>query len=144
MSGVFETAAGAFAVVGVADVLVRTGRDIYSFLSNVADAPEELNRLRESVKETLLLYQASIQCQDDLKTRKAPATPAGAASLLESATKALNRELQSLKLLIAKFKGFKTWSRVKFVLNNNRVDKAIQNLEHAKALLANALTLACR
>ncbi|KAF2825051.1 hypothetical protein CC86DRAFT_50534 [Ophiobolus disseminans] len=52
-------------------------------------------------------------------------------------------QLQGLKFLLAKFKGTKTWSRVKYVLNDTKVNKATQNLEHAKALLASALTVAC-
>jgi hypothetical protein len=144
MSGVFETAAGAFAVVGVADVLVRTGRELYSFLRDVADAPEGIKHLRDSIQETLVLYQTSKQCQDNLKARSTSATTSSAIPSLETANKSLNRELQSLKLLVSKFKGTKTWSRVKYVLSEAKVTKAIANLEHAKALLASALTLACR
>jgi hypothetical protein len=56
MSGAFEAAAGAFAVAGVADVLVRTSREICSFLGDVSDAPEEIMRLREVIRETVLIY----------------------------------------------------------------------------------------
>jgi hypothetical protein len=143
MSGL-ETAAGAFAVVGVADVLVRTGRELYNFLCDIADAPDDIKRLRELIKETVLLHQTSKKCQDDLQTRSASSTVTGAVRLLGSATKALDRELQSLKFLIAKFKGGRTWSRVKYVLSEAKMNKAIGRLEHAKVLLANALTLACR
>lgn len=143
MSGVLETTASAFAVVGFVDVLVRTGCEIYGFLRDVADAPKHVDRLRESIKETLVLYQTSKQCQNDLKIRSYSATTAGAVVSLESATKALDRELQRLQKLITKFKGTKTWSRVKYVLDEAKVNKALQNLEQTKALLASALTLAC-
>jgi hypothetical protein len=143
MSG-FETAASAFAVVGVVDVLLRTGRDLYSFLRDVADAPEELRRLCDSIKDNLTLYETSRQCRNDLQNRTASGAVSNALISLESANKALSRELQSLKLLVAKFKGVKTWSRVKYVLNESKVSKAVTALEYAKSLLANSLTLACR
>jgi hypothetical protein len=141
MSGAFEVAAGAFAVVGVADVLVRTGREIYNFLQDISDAPEDINRLQDFIWETVLLYQTSKKCQNDLRARKASTD---AVSSLETANKALNRELQSLRLSIGKFKGKKTWGRVKFVLGNARLNKTMGNLERVKNLLASALTLACR
>jgi hypothetical protein len=141
MSGALETAAGAFAVVGVADVLVRTGRELYSFLQDIQDAPEDITRLQNFIWETVLLYQTSKKCQNDLKARNASTD---AVSSLETANKALNRELQSLRLSIGKFKGNKTWGRVKFVLGNARLNKTMGNLERAKNILASALTLACR
>jgi hypothetical protein len=144
MSGAFETAACAFAVVGVADVLVRTGREVIGFLRDVADAPEDISRLHKAIKETVILAQTAIQCLNDLKARRATTTTTGAVAALESSTKGLNREVQALKLLIGKFKGNRTWSRVKYVLSETKVTKAIRNLEHSKSQLASALTLACR
>jgi hypothetical protein len=143
MSGAFEAAAGAFAVVGVADVLVRTGRELYSFLRDVAGAPEEIFRLGEVIVETLHLHQATRQCQEELKNRNTSTAHGSATHSLESATKALSRELQNLGTLIKRFKGTKTWNRVKYVLNDAKVVKSIANLEGAKGLLASALTLAC-
>lgn len=70
MSGALETAAGAFAVVGVADVLVRTGRELYRFLRDVKDAPNEIAQLQDLIKETLLLHDASAKCQEDLKASR--------------------------------------------------------------------------
>jgi hypothetical protein len=143
MSGAFEAATGAFAVVGVADVLVRTGRELYSFLGDVVDAPEEIGRLREVIRGTVLLYHNSKRCQHDLKTRGASASAGDATASLESATKALERELRELTKIVKKYNGIKTWRNFKFVLGKDRVNKAIQRLEHGKTLLANSLTLAC-
>jgi hypothetical protein len=143
MSGAFEAAAGAFAVAGVADVLVRTGCQLYNFLHDIADAPEELTYLREAIRDTLLLYQTSIRCHDDLKRRAASTSSRGAIDLLNSANKTLNRELQSLRLFVTKYKDMKTWSRLKFVFSEAKVKKVTGNLEKAKNLLASSLTLAC-
>lgn len=140
MSG-FDVAAGAFAVVGVADVLVRTGREVYSFLRDVADAPNEIQRLSEVIQEITLLAGTSKQCLNDLKAHTTGGSPTGAIASFEAAFKALSRELHSVRTLILRFKGKITWANVKYVL---RSSKSIGNLENAKSLLAAALTLACR
>jgi hypothetical protein len=139
MSGAFELAAGSFAVVGVVDVILRSGREIYNFLNNVADAPEDIDRLRETVTDMLRLCQAS----KDL-IRSSTSAGRSAATLIDSATKSLDREVQTLRRIILKFKGSKTWSRVKYVLDEAKVKKAMQSLAQANALLANALNLASR
>lgn len=135
MSGAFETAAGAFAVVGVADVLVRTGRELYRFFNNVSDAPDEVKRLSECVRETILLVDA-------LKKQARSNVDAAIVASVQAAVKALNRELQSLKLVLAKFKGSKTtWSRIKYALDEKKVLKTLNNLERSKSLLANSLNI---
>jgi hypothetical protein len=154
MSGAFEVTAGAFAVAGAADVLLRTGRELYNFLHNVADAPEELACLREAVRDTLLLYQTSKRCLDDLKDRTASKSSRDAVFSLDSANKALDRQIQGLTRLVDKFdkggktrkfdKAVKTWSRVKYVFSEAYVKKATDSLEKAKGLLASSLTVACR
>lgn len=144
MSGALETAAGAFAVVGVIDVLLRSCREIHGFLSDVKDAPNSIAKLSASIYDTIRLSRASKACLDDLKTRSVASSKSEAILALESATKALNRELQALRVLIAKFKGGRTWSRVKYVLSDAKIDKANKHLEANKSLLAAALSLACR
>src|SRR6186713_3346112 len=135
MSGVFETAAGAFAVVGVADVVVRTGQDLYRFLRDFSDAPEEVKKLGECIRDTVLLV-------DTLRNCAQATVSASVTASVQAAVRALDRELQSLKLLVAKFKGAKTvWNRIKYVLDENKVSKALANLEKSKSLLANALTI---
>lgn len=135
MSGAFETAAGAFAVVGVADVVIRTGRELYRFFSDVAEAPAELQRLNESIRDTVQLVEA-------LKKRAPTKVDADIVASVETAVKALDRELKSIKLSLAKFKGAKTtWSKIRFTLDDRKVAKALVNLERAKSLLGNSLTI---
>jgi hypothetical protein len=143
MSGL-EVAASAFAIVGVADVLVRTGREVYSFLRDVADAPKELERLRETVQDVVLLAETSRPSLETLKAGTAAGPPTAATSSLDAALKALDRELRSLKGFIPKVKGRRTWNNVKHVLDASKVAKSTRNLENAKTFLASALTLASR
>ncbi|KAF2125913.1 hypothetical protein P153DRAFT_348131 [Dothidotthia symphoricarpi CBS 119687] len=143
MSGAFELAAGAFAVVGVADVVIRTGRDLYSFLHDIADAPENISKLSERINETAILAGAARQCFQKLDHHAKPLN--GPTASIESALKALKRELESLGKLLAKQKGsHKTWSKIKYALDERKIDKALESLERSKTLLANALILAGR
>lgn len=95
MSGAFEVAAGAFAVVGVADVILRTGREIYNFLHDVADAPNELEALNESLQETETLVIACQKCW--VQNRTHVSTTASIRTPLESGLKALDREYKISK-----------------------------------------------
>jgi hypothetical protein len=55
MSGPLEVVAGAFAVVGFADVVVRAGAQCSRFLSSMADAPAEIKRLQDCISENRAL-----------------------------------------------------------------------------------------
>ena len=140
MSGAFETAAGAFAVVGVAEVVVRTGLELCRFIQAVKDAPQSMRDLRKCVQEVnALVYDC-----EKLRARAQLHHVAISITSLESALRALERELQNLKLRISKYNGAsKTWSRVKYVLDERRVEKSLISLERSKTLLMNALTIAC-
>lgn len=143
MSGAFETVAGAFAVVGVADVVVRTGREIYSFIRDVVDAPNHLIILRECLQDVNILARACRQCLDKVSAGAEPSIPPSLIAPLDAGLKALNRELQSLKVHLARFRGTRrTWDRVKYVLDERKIEKALSNLERSKTLLANALMVA--
>jgi hypothetical protein len=146
MSGAFEIAGGSFAVLGAADVLVRSGLKIYDFLRDVAGAPKEIDCLRELLDDVMRLLKASLECHADLTSRNPSTTPSQAAALLDSAMKRLDRELKRINQVILKFngKGSMRWNNVKHVLDKTNLEKMRKNLAEAKALLASALTLASR
>lgn len=145
MSGSLEFAAGIFAIIGVADVVVRTGREVHGFLRDLADAPEEIDRLCTTVRETILLVETVRQILDTFASRKAADTTDQITALFESALKSLQRELQNLRILSARFRGVnKTWSRVKYVLDERKINKIFSNLERSKGLLTNSLQVASR
>ncbi|KAF9690879.1 hypothetical protein EKO04_010950 [Ascochyta lentis] len=145
MSGAFEVAAGAFAVVGVTDVIVRAGRDLYNFLRDIEDAPVNAQRLCDSIAETVLLASASKRCLLELKTQNQSAPVVEVVDTLSSALKSLDRELKSLKFHTTKCKGStKRWSNIRYALSEQRINKALSSLERSKSLLTNTLTLACR
>jgi hypothetical protein len=145
MSGCFEVAAGAFAVIGVADVAIRSGREVYGFLRDIADAPYEIERLCCITKEITLLAETSRGFLDTFDKRKPSDATSQVVALLDTSLKSFNRELHSLRVLSAKFRGGnKNWSRVRYVLDERKINKAFENFERSKGLLADALAMACR
>ena len=142
MSGALEIAAGALAVVGAADVVIRTGREVSNFILEVADAPKQLATLRKCLQEIEELARASKQCLDKLNARAQAPVPSWVIAPLDSSLKALKREILSLKLHLSKLKGTKkTWDRIKYVLDERKIDKALNSIEHSKTSLANALIM---
>ncbi|KAF3047942.1 hypothetical protein E8E11_008173 [Didymella keratinophila] len=142
MSGALEVAAGAFAVVGVVDVLVRTGRELYNFLRDIGDAPANAAILCETVAESILLAEASKRYLLQLQSHTQHAPIADTTGAFTSALKALDREIRSLKLLTIKCKGNKKrWSSIRYALSEQRIDKALSNMERSKSTLANTLTM---
>ncbi|KAL1797825.1 hypothetical protein ACET3X_004431 [Alternaria dauci] len=146
MSASLEFAAGIFAIIGVAEVVVRTGREVHGFLRDIAGAPEEIDRLCTTVKETTLLAEAVKQILETFASRTPNDATNRSAALFESTLKSLQRELQNLRMLNARFRGMSntTWGRVKYVLDERKVNKMFNNLERAKSLLANSLQVASR
>lgn len=145
MSGTLEVAAGAFAVIGVVDVLVRTGRELYNFLRDIEDAPANATRLCETIAESVLLADASKRYLLQLKAQVQLAPTTDTIGALTSALKALDREVKSIRILTAKCKGKKQrWSSIRYALSEQRIDKALSSLERSKSTLATALALACR
>jgi hypothetical protein len=145
MSGCLEVAAGVFAVIGVADVAIRAGREAYGFLRDIADAPENIERLCAVIKEITILAETSRGFLDAIDKRKPSDATSQMVALLDASFRSFNRELHGLRVLSARFRGAnKSWTRVRYVLDERKVSKAFGSLERSKGLLADALTLACR
>jgi hypothetical protein len=145
MSGTLELAAGVFAVIGVADVALRTGRDVYGFLHKIADAPNEIEKLCVIIREITLLAETSKELLEGTSGFKLSDTTHRIVTTLEVSLKSFNCEIQSLKVLSTRFRDTnKSWSRVRYVLDERKINKALDNLERSKSLLGNVLMLACK
>lgn len=143
MTAAFEIAAGALAVIGVADIALRTGREVYGLLHNIVDAPNDIRRLCDSVKEISQVVEISRECLETFfnQNRKSDAVIESLNAILRS----LNRELHSLRALSLQFGCSKArWNRVKYVLDKRKIGKSLDNIERSKTLLANAMTIVCR
>ncbi|KAL6709237.1 hypothetical protein ACN47E_001644 [Coniothyrium glycines] len=143
MSGL-ETAASAFAVVGAADVVFRLGIKVYGFLNDIADAPQSLQTLRDGVRDVTALARACQTSQQTLRSKAQTSQSGPSPSQVDSALKAVERALQPLKNNMAKFAvgAPTTWTRVKYVLDEKKIEKSLISLERSKTLLMNALILA--
>ncbi|KAH8716744.1 hypothetical protein GQ44DRAFT_829784 [Phaeosphaeriaceae sp. PMI808] len=143
MAAALDLAAAVFAIIGVADVAVRSGLQVSQFLRDIADAPSEVDRLCDSIRETIQLAGISKDCLKALYNQ--PTTSHGVAESLNTSLKGLNRELHSLSVLSSKFKETHVkWSRVRYVLDKRRIVKSLDNIERSKTLLTGTLVVVCR
>lgn len=140
MSTGLEFVAGLFAIVGVADVAVRASRDVYSIPRSIFGAPKEIDRLCTIVKEVAVLAETARQLLNETSTRNQEDSAHETVDLFGAALKSLNRELRNLRVLGKKFRGVnKTWARVRYVLDERKTNKALEDLERSKNPLASAL-----
>ena len=147
MSDLLSVSASAFAVVGLADVVLRTGRECCQFLCAIRDAPSEVRRLQNCVQETALLVHNSKKYCEELKvstlsTQSSSCPPASnqVIALFTSASKGLKREYSALEIVAKRHNATaKTWGRIKWVLDERRLAKSLSRLEASKSSLVAAL-----
>lgn len=147
MAEPFSTAASAFAVVGVVDVVLRASIECCRFLSKIKDAPAEIDRLRTCIKENTQLIETLKKHLDRLRdptssvvwsTTELSSTFDG----FNSSVRALHRELNALQTLAKKHgSADTTWARVKWVLDGRKMSKSLEKLERSKSTLSVALSL---
>jgi hypothetical protein len=119
MADPFSIAASSFAVVGVADIVLRASIECCRFLSEIKGAPAEIDRLQTRIKENMGLVDTLKEHLNDLRT------PASAMSLsvidsssaldgFNSSVRAIHREQNALRALAKRYgMSDKTWARVK-------------------------------
>ncbi|KAI9888767.1 MAG: hypothetical protein M1814_006461 [Vezdaea aestivalis] len=147
MAEPFSLATGCFAVLGTADVVVRAGRRFHRFLCDIKDAPQAIERLKESVETNLTFVEESIKYLQDFKDNESflypeETDPSQVLNLFTPPIRALCRELTTLGDKAKKFQGpVKPWGRIKFVFDERNIQKSLARLECAKASLVVALLL---
>ena len=150
MADPLSLVASSFAVVGLADVVLRASAEVYQFLSEIKDAPTEVERLRRSLRETTLLVHASKQYLERSREHFSAGSTSTiesteALNLFNSTVRALNRELGTLVVLARKHnKSGKAWGTIKWVLGQRKIGSATQKLENSKSSLNSALALVGR
>ncbi|KAF2474987.1 uncharacterized protein BDR25DRAFT_255524, partial [Lindgomyces ingoldianus] len=140
-------AASSFAVVGVADFVLRASIECCRFLSEIKDAPDEISRLQISIKENKQLVNALKTHLNDLRD---PASLISFSAVelnqafdgFNTSVRALKRELNNLLGLEKRHNGVdKTWGRVKWLLDERKVRKSLEKLEWSKSTLSVSLSL---
>jgi hypothetical protein len=150
MAEPFSAAASSFAVIGLIDVVLRAGKEVYQFLGSIQDAPTEVDSLRCSIHDNALLVeelkrywgeiQQSVSSASSCTTDLSQAIPQFTAAL-----RTLNRELSALVTLAKRHDGItKSWGKIKWVLDQRKVLKIVQRLEVSKSTLGLGLMLVGR
>lgn len=145
----FSVAASSFAVVGVADVVLRAGKEVYQFLNAIKDAPAEVERLRQCIHDNALVVQESKRYWEELK-QSASSISSSTTSLSQaflqfiSPLRSLDRELSALGSLVKRYKGVTSWGRIKWVFDERKILKSLQKLEMSKSTLTALLVLVGR
>jgi len=151
MADPLSLVASVLAVVGAADIVVRAGTEVFRFLADIKDAPEEVVQLRVCVQENTLLVEASKHYLEQLTNQNGVSSTlreatdlAKAITLFSSSVKSIERELSSLITITRKLNGSTSWGRIKWRLDGRRIEKALRKLESVKAGLTAALVLVGR
>lgn len=150
MAEPFSVVASSFAVIGLIDVVLRSGKEVYNFLGAIQDAPTEVERLRCSIHDNSLLVEESKRYWDELKG-SASSTSTSTTSLSQAvpqftaALRTLDREFTALVTLAKRHDGItKSWARIKWVLDQRKISKILERLEVSKSTLGLGLMLVGR
>lgn len=145
MADPFSLAASSFAIIGVADVVLRACLKCHQFLSDVQDAPTAIDDLKTSLRNSTSLLQAlkshvqQIEASASLQHR---AELAPAFEQFAIGIKSLRRETDKLLIRCLKYsKMKKTRANVRHVLAEKDIRKTNEQVEHAKSTLSVALSL---
>ena len=154
MTDPLSIAAGSFAVVGVLDVVLRTGRELHAFLGAIKDAPTNLEDLKLSLANVNLLVGDVRLYLEEIDV-SAPA--AGAISstnptpsrqpqpALSAVLKSLQRELSTLLALVNRHGSLaKPWEELKYILDERKIKTSLQRLETSKSTLNGVLQVVGR
>jgi hypothetical protein len=151
MAELFSVVASSFAVVALADVVLRAGNKVYQFLNAINDAPAEVERLRCCIHDNNLLIEESKCYWEELKESVSLASSSSTTTLRQalpqftSALRTLDRGLSTLVTLAKRYDGVtKSWGKIKRVLDERKILKTLQRLEVSKSTLGVALMLVGR
>ena len=147
MTDPLSMAASSFAVIGVTDVVLRASAEFCYFLSDIRDAPKEVEDLRSCITNNTRLVKALRAYLGELKKGTYSASISTVdlnqtLSVYVAAIRAVDRELQSLTALVKKHNtANKSWGRIKWIFDQRRICKSLERFEGLKSTLTNALNL---
>lgn len=139
MADRLSVVANSFAAVGLADIMLRAGNQIYQFLIAIKDAPVEVENLKNSIHENIILVQYFKDYLEELKQLLSSPNPSTIMSLskilplFESVLKDLGDELSRLNDETKCYKRqSKILGNIRFVFDEQRIEKSLQRLEGLK------------
>lgn len=143
-----DIATSAIAIIGVADVVLRWTLHLHGFLSDIKDAPKDIQRL---IQELTGLNGLVTEVRIYLRERgTSTPTTIHSHALAEflSSLEAVLRELIALSVASRKLKGSnsfsKAWVNIKWVLEEKHLAGVCRRLESHKLSLVAALEISGR
>ena len=149
MTDPLSVAASALAIVGAADIVLRAGKELYGFLSDIKDAPENVKRLRNYIQDISRLIKSAKDFWEEQKRLAPPratlsASLSSASSHFEAVLRALNDELSCLVNLAKKHDGVaKPGGKIKWVFER-KIKYSVERLDRSKLSLVAALNIVGR
>lgn len=146
MTDPFLVASSSFATVGLADVVIRLGKELYGFLTALTAAPSEIRRLQSDLRDLEHLLTKVKFYGEECSISPLIANHHQFLPLVASSLQGLQQELLQLTDSI-KSRGGRTrkWvGGLKWVLGAPQLDKSLKRLESHKAALSLALILVGR
>lgn len=138
------------AVIGLADVVIRSSVKLYSFFSELQDVPKDIKKLSES----LLEWKSISKAIKDIFVRyqQSPFTVEDGLTLngVSEALKSCEAALSAVDILIKKHgsgpssKPARLAKDVKWILDTKKIQAAQQNLDRSRLALNTALSAITR
>jgi hypothetical protein len=139
-----DAVSGVIGVIGMADVAIRAGRELYAFVSTAKNASKEMKKLGDSLRHLEFFVKAtkdhfqSLHCnQFSISTYEQLVTDA--ATSLEAIRQEILAIATPFFTVNSHDKPIRTWQKIKWALNDKRVSQLVQSLESHKMTLAIAL-----
>ena len=141
-----EAAAGIFAVIGVADVVLRTGKEVYVLVSSIKNASKAVKELQRDLEAVALLISKARAYLADRATRSSSIVDPddSLVTKLLVSFEEIHKELNAIALSSNKKRSLgrlSSLSKVKWIFNEKKVVTVSLRLRDHKETLTTILVL---
>jgi hypothetical protein len=135
-----------FAAVGLADVVIRVGKELYGFLAAIKGAPTEIRRLQSDLRDLELIVSEVKLYWEEFNLSSSPANRHDVLHSFVSSLEAVREEFFCLGRLGQDKEGIakRLAGKIKWVFEEREIAKSLKRLESHKAALNIALILVGR
>ncbi|KAI9881624.1 MAG: hypothetical protein M1830_000189 [Pleopsidium flavum] len=145
MAEAFSVATSSFAAIGLADVVIRVGKELYSFLAAIKVAPIEIRRLQSDLQDLKVVVSEVKYYWEEFNLSSSLGNSHSVPPSFISSLEGLREELLALAELATKQGIVKRWAgKIKWVFEEREIAKSLTRLESHKAALNTALILVGR
>ncbi len=146
MTDLFSVTTSSFAAVGLADVVIRVGKELYGFLAAIKGAPTEIRRLQSDLRDLKLIVSEVKLYWEEFNLSSSPANRHDVLHSFVSSLEAVREELFASADLAKTKEGIakRLAGKIKWVFEEREIAKSLKRLESHKAALNIALILVGR